>query len=119
MRLAVVCAAGLFSLALHAGEQPASPRWETFNQHCASCHGPDGSGYIGPAIIGAEAALASYGSAQGLLDYISATMPQSQPGSLSSQAYRELLTLLLIENSFVSPGWKPEGKDLSAIPLNK
>lgn len=119
MRLAVVCAAGLFSLALHAGEQPTSPSWETFNQHCSSCHGPDGGGYIGPAIIGAEAALTSYGSAQGLFDYISATMPQSQPGSLSSEAYRELLTLLLIENNFVPSDWKAEGEDLSAIALSK
>lgn len=119
MRLAVVCSAGLFSLALHAGEQPASPGWETYNQHCASCHGPDGGGYIGPAIIGPETALASYVSAQGLLDYISATMPQSQPGSLSSETYRDLLTLLLIENSFVPSDWDPEDKDLSAIPLSK
>lgn len=93
--------------------------WALYKQHCSICHGPDGGGYIGPAIIGSNSALESYGSAQGLLDYVSTTMPQNYPGSLSDKAYRELLALLLIQNKIVPPEWRAEAGKLDEINLNE
>lgn len=105
--------------ATHADEVAEGVGWELYGQYCASCHGPDGGGYTGPAIIGPESRLESYANAQGLLDYISSAMPQDRPGSLSEADYRELLALLLVRNRFVEDGWRSKSADLNSIKLNK
>lgn len=104
---------------VYADEVVGGVGWERYKQHCASCHGPEGGGYTGPAIIGPESKLESYVNAQGLLDYISSAMPQDRPGSLSEADYSELLALLLIQNRFVEDGWRPESTDFNSIKLSR
>ena len=74
---------------------------QSFSGICALCHGPEGGGGIGPAII--STTLKSFGTAQKLFDYISTQMPQSSPGSLSSSAYLQIMAYMLIESGFVQP----------------
>ena len=74
---------------------------QTFSNICSSCHGPEGGGDIGPAIIGT--ALRSFGTAQRLFDYISTEMPQDGPGGLSGSSYLRILAFMLIESGFVQP----------------
>lgn len=100
-------------------QQSSVSGWTLYKKHCSVCHGPDGGGYVGPAIIGVNSALESYGTAQGLLDYISTTMPQNYPGSLSDKEYKELLALLLIQNKVVPHEWSAESEELNEINLSK
>lgn len=83
---------------------------------CADCHGAEGEGDYGPAIIGT--ALKSYGTAQRLLDYISTEMPQDRPGRLSGSTYLQILAYILIESGFVQPEASFNAGNLSDIPLN-
>ncbi len=120
--LVLVFAVGLFLQGCSNSapkEQSSESGWVLYKKHCSICHGPDGGGYVGPAIIGANSALESYGTAQGLLDYISATMPQNYPGSLSDKEYKELLALLLIQNKIVPHEWSAESEELNEINLSE
>jgi mono/diheme cytochrome c family protein len=63
----------------------------TFSQNCARCHGTAGG--RGPALN--PATLAKYGTAKGLFDKISTTMPQSAPGTLTRQQYYDIIAYLL------------------------
>jgi cytochrome c len=75
----------------------------TFAKFCTRCHGASGQGITAPAIIGSNANLAKYGTAKGLLDSISTSMPLNAPGSLSHQEYINLLCYLLVQNNDVQP----------------
>jgi hypothetical protein len=79
----------------------ASKGSQTFSSNCAPCHGPNGEGDFGPAIIGTT--LRSFGDAFRLLAYIAAWMPQDGPGSLSIGAYQRILAFMLTESGFVQP----------------
>lgn len=92
---------------------------QVFMAQCASCHGAKGEGYTGPPVIGPEAALASYDNGQRLLEYIKTTMPQSNPGGLSDQQYRQVLGYLLVHNGFAKPGWSPEERPPGEISLRR
>ena len=68
---------------------------------CSSCHGNQGQGITGPALIGTTSSLDKYITAQGLLDFISTQMPLNNPGGLAHQDYLDLLCFLMVKNSFV------------------
>jgi mono/diheme cytochrome c family protein len=74
---------------------------EIFADKCAVCHGQQGQGVTGPAIIGLSAGLEKYNTGQGLFDYISGAMPKNAPGSLTNQQYLEVVAFLLLENGYV------------------
>ncbi|HEY8585056.1 MAG TPA: cytochrome c [Capillimicrobium sp.] len=74
-----------------AGEQ-------VYASSCAMCHGDNGSGGNGPALIGEDADLSSHDNGQGLLDYISEQMPASSPGSLTDQQYLDVTAYILEAN---------------------
>lgn len=80
---------------------------EFYAASCASCHGAEGEGEIGPALIGERYAFRSRGTAQGLYDYVSHAMPLDAPGSLPEQEYWDILAWVLDEN-----GLLPEGTEL-------
>ncbi len=89
-----------------------------FASRCAGCHGNQGQGgSVGPAIIGVNAGLDNYATAQGLLDFISAYMPQSAPGSLPHEEYLNVLGFLLVRNDLISPAFTFEESKLQQIPL--
>jgi mono/diheme cytochrome c family protein len=75
-----------------------------FSASCAGCHGASGQGVSAPAVIGANASLRKYTSAQGLFNYIRTNMPGAAPGSLSEQAYLEVTAFLLLQNNLVTSG---------------
>lgn len=90
---------------------------DVYLQYCAKCHGEQGQGLIGPPVIGSDARLGSYETAQGLLDYISTTMPQNKPGSLSDAEYRKVLAYLLASNDFLPKGQTLDEATLSDIAV--
>lgn len=91
---------------------------EVFQTQCASCHGPEGQGYIAPPVIGPDAALASYGTARKLHRFISSTMPQNAPGSLSDEQYLDVLAFLLQRNGFIGRN-RLTADQLSGIRLQR
>ena len=82
--------------------QTASAGQAVFAQSCATCHGSQGQGTAAPAVIGSNANLGRFKTAQGLLDFISQAMPLNAPGSLPDQDYLNVLGFLLVENDYVS-----------------
>jgi cytochrome c len=66
---------------------------------CANCHGNKGEGGQAPAVIGSNANLAKYNTAQGLLSFVAATMPRNAPGSLSHQDYLNVTAYMLVQNN--------------------
>jgi hypothetical protein len=55
-----------------------------------------------PAVIGPQASLGKYGTAQGLFSYVSTTMPFNAPGSLTQQQYLEVTAHILLQNNIVT-----------------
>jgi cytochrome c len=86
---------------------------------CTGCHGASGQGGTAPALIGSGANLGKYTNAQGLLDFMSVSMPFSAPGSLTRQQYLDLLSFLLVQNNYVSAGTAFDSGQLRSIPLTK
>ena len=90
-----------------------------FASKCTTCHGSNGQGVTAPAVIGADANLDKYNTAQGLLNFISVSMPFNAPGSLSSQEYSNLLGFLLVRNNYVPASTTFDPGQLSNIQLKK
>ncbi len=88
-----------------------------FATDCASCHGTNGQGITGPALIGQYQSLDKYQTAQGLMDFIDTAMPLNAPGSLTSQQYLEVLSFILLQNSWVSDSTIINPDNLSSIAL--
>jgi polar amino acid transport system substrate-binding protein len=88
-----------------------------FDRIGASCHGSNGQGARAPALWGSSAHLAKYKTAQGLLDYVSTTMPANAPGSLSHQEYLYVLSYLLVQNNYVSADTTFDESQLINLPL--
>lgn len=78
---------------------------KTYQANCASCHGQNLEGNIGPALAGpkfaAEARFQGL-TADFLLEFMSSQMPQTNPGSLSATQYLDLLAFILQRNGFAA-----------------
>lgn len=72
-----------------------------YASQCSLCHGEQGQGVVGPALIGGRANLGRFGTGRALYDYIRVSMPQSAPGSLTSERYFQATIYLLVENKLV------------------
>ena len=83
---------------------------------CASCHGSQGGGGSGPALIG-QGSLSKYGNAGALLQYIGSAMPYNNPGSLTTTQYLQVLAYLLLQNNYISPSAIWDNSNLSSIML--
>lgn len=90
-----------------------------FSQKCASCHGDQGQGLIGPALIGSSAALTPYATGRGLYDFISTNMPQNAPGSLSPDEYLQVVSLILVRNAFVDPQAPGSQDSLGGVQIRR
>lgn len=88
-----------------------------FTANCARCHGDQGQGGTAPRLIGSGNALAKYGTAQGLLAFISTNMPKSSPGSLRADQYVQVLAFLLMQNLSVPYDALLDAAKLSGIPI--
>ena len=88
-----------------------------FSSSRARCHGANGQGVTGPAVIGPNANLVKYSTAKGLLDFISTAMPLNAPASLPHPDYLNLLCYLLVQNNYASPTTPFSESGLSGIQL--
>lgn len=90
-----------------------------YAQSCARCHGDQGQGVSGPALVGSGTRIERHGDALGLLAYVSSRMPVGAPGSLSEEQYSQILAWILLGNAFVEPSAVWEEIELSDISLAK
>ena len=90
-----------------------------YSSNCIRCHGDNGQGVTGPAVIGTGANLNKYNTAKGLYDYLSTAMPAFAPGSLPPQSYLQVLVYLLVENKYLSAGTMLDPSQLNNIKLTK
>ena len=100
-------------LPLLANAQPAKPALYTADQasagaavyssSCAACHGVQLEGVAAPALKGSafgEMATAQGLTAAALLDVVTNTMPQSDPGSLKPEDYNAVTAYILQQNGY-------------------
>jgi len=104
--LAVALAAGA-ALAAPVAARPAAQSAQVvqgeqvYARACASCHGANLEGPVGPPLDAAR--LAAYGTAARLYQYVHGTMPMDAPGSLSDQEYYDVIAYLLQRNELLPP----------------
>lgn len=90
-----------------------------FATNCAKCHGPKGEGITAPALIGPDANLVSYATGRGLYDFVSANMPQDNPGALSSTQYLDVVSYLLVARGDVDPSQSLSSETLDSAKLRR
>jgi len=72
-----------------------------FEQHCASCHGEDLRGKIGPALIGPSLGSASdHTTVSIMFNVIAFEMPAGAPASLTKQNYADVMAYILQRNGY-------------------
>lgn len=89
-----------------------------YASNCAACHGANGGGGVGPAVIGNTNIPQIYHNASQLLSYIRTTMPQSSPGSLSLQLYQQVLCYLMVQNNYVDAQTIFDAGNLDQVPIS-
>ena len=102
MYLWLTALAGLFvaamtTLAYTTGQAQAGQ--EIFGSVCASCHGVNLQGGVGPGLV-SPGFLATWRNAAALFGFISQNMPLNSPGSLRPEQYWSLTAFLLRRNGF-------------------
>jgi mono/diheme cytochrome c family protein len=118
----------------NANAAPQGPAVYTANQatqgsgvyagQCASCHGTNLEGSIGPALSGSsfeQMAAAQQLTAASLLAVITQTMPKTNPGSLAATDYANITAYILQQNNFTA-GQTPlsaNSPQLQALALGK
>ena len=90
-----------------------------FSSKCIACHKDTSQGSKTHVVIGPEAQLGKYNTAQGLLEKISNTMPSNAPGSLSHQESLQVTAYLLTQNNIVSSTTIFNETELKNIVLTK
>jgi mono/diheme cytochrome c family protein len=73
-----------------------------YQTHCAHCHGDQGQGKRGPALIGSIHGLRGYETSQGLYNYTSIVMPGDAAGTLQPDEYWAILAFILERNNMLS-----------------
>lgn len=86
-----------------------------FADNCARCHGDQGQGVTGPALIGPSASYGRFSNAEQLLNYISTAMPMDHPGSLTPQQYLQVTAYLLVQNNILQTS--ASMSNLGSVPL--
>jgi mono/diheme cytochrome c family protein len=74
---------------------------QVYARACASCHGVNLEGPVGPPLDVAR--LTAYGTVARLYQYTRGTMPIDAPGSLSDQEYYDVIAYLLQRNDLLPP----------------
>jgi mono/diheme cytochrome c family protein len=111
---ALTLATSLFALSSLASAQDAAPPAvytadqatagaAVYAQACAVCHGPALEGIAAPALKGdtfREMAQAQQLTAEALLTVTAQTMPQTDPGSLTSDQYNQVTAYILQQNGY-------------------
>jgi cytochrome c len=84
---------------------------------CTACHGIAGEGCEGPAIIGSSSFVGSYGTAQDLLYFITASMPLLTPRTLSHSEYQAVTVHILLQTGLISEDKAINDSNLANITL--
>jgi mono/diheme cytochrome c family protein len=113
-KIRIFCSiAAVFSLATAAYAAPpalysaaqATAGAAGYQQNCASCHGADLKGVVGPALIGqAFAAPAKNATVGSIFTEIAKQMPLGQAGSLSHAEYEGIMAYILKQNGYPAGG---------------
>jgi hypothetical protein len=69
------------------------------------------------ATLGMYNGVTLFTNAQGMLNYMSASMPLTAPGSLTSQQYTDLLAYILLQDNKVTPTTVFDQSALSGIGI--
>ena len=106
----LILAAAVPAVAIAQGAKPALYTADQANagaavyaQSCAACHGSQLEGVAAPALKGqafGDMANAQSLTAGALLDVISNTMPQSDPGSLKPEEFAAVTAYILQQNGY-------------------
>ena len=101
-----------------------------FAQKCVACHGPNGTGGSGGALvlnpdvlkdpqhkIEADRGVLLWPFATSVWDYIHRAMPRNQPGSLSAEEAYALTAFLLYRNGIIQEGDVMDAKTLPNVPM--
>ena len=101
---------------------PQMPQQQTsgkalYGEHCSPCHGAALTGGTGPAL--SAAGLSKYGTAQKLFDKVSKTMPKSNPASLATQQYYDLVDYLLVAQGLLKPDQTVNADTLATLSLTQ
>jgi mono/diheme cytochrome c family protein len=110
----LILAASVPAAAIAQGAKPAlytdaqaSAGAAVYAQSCAACHGSQLEGVAAPALKGpafGDMATAQSLTADALLDVISNTMPQSDPGSLKPEEFAAVTAYILQQNGYPAGG---------------
>ena len=86
--------------ALYTAAQARSGE-RVYEHHCASCHGKQEQGLVGPALRGPifASVKANY-TVRDIFLFLSVNMPAPAPGSLSPSQYVDVMSFLLRQNGF-------------------
>ncbi|MBM4437948.1 MAG: c-type cytochrome, partial [Actinobacteria bacterium] len=84
---------------------------------CAACHGPNGNDGFAPAVTGAGS-LSRFVGVRELLAFVSATMPQNAPGSLSTQDCLDITSFMITWHGVVLTSDELSLANVDATPLN-
>jgi mono/diheme cytochrome c family protein len=106
----LILAASVPAAAIAQGAKPAlytdaqaNAGAAVYAQSCAACHGSQLEGVAAPALKGpafGDMATAQSLTADALLDVISNTMPQSDPGSLKPEEFAAVTAYILQQNGY-------------------
>ena len=90
-----------------------------FVERCAKCHGEQGEGKLGRALIGPTANLGGYGTARGLFDYARKVMPIDAPGKLLESEYWAVLAFILSQNKLLPEGTTLGRQNAAGVRLSQ
>ena len=90
-----------------------------FVERCAKCHGEQGEGKLGRALIGSASNLGGYGTARGLFDYTRRIMPIDAPGKLLESEYWAVLAYILNQNRILPDGTTLGRQNAATIRLTQ
>jgi mono/diheme cytochrome c family protein len=114
---------GLASASFFTASQ-ATTGGVVYARECASCHGAAMEGVAGPALKGPmfrQLAATQSLTAQSLLEVVSQSMPQGNPGSLTPVQYNAVVAYILQQNGYNSGSVElsPDNPELKNLGLNR
>ena len=112
-------ATALMSLPIAAQDDQIQRGHAVFVERCVKCHGEQGEGKLGRALIGPTANLGGYGTARGLFDYTRKVMPIDAPGKLLESEYWAVLAFILNQNKLLPDGTTLGRQNAASVRLTQ
>ncbi len=102
---------------------------QLYKTECAECHGKNGEGHDGPALVGKDALpldppakakhrKGQFHTAQDVYDFVKKTMPPDNPGELTDEQYQAILAFDLKANGVDLAGKKVDATTLPTFVLH-